>query len=522
MKKPNIIMLVLDTQQARRMSMYGYDKDTTPEMAEIAAEGTVFERAISTAPWTVPSHASMFTGQYGTIHQTNQSYAKIPDSIPTIAELLAQNGYKTIGLCNNPLVGLLDNGLDRGFEKFYNYSGSIPDIPEIGDISSLQRVQQSVNKTLQGILEPLNQSVASNPLILRTSMNPLLVPIWTNLGRFKGDTKRSIHDAAEYVKYEASSHPDQPFFMFINMMETHLPYYPPRPVLDKWAPYTLKDKEARSFLQHWNTQSYRWVAPMIEPFTEMQQTLLRDVYDAEIAYQDRRLNRLFKALEQTGTLDNTMLIVVSDHGESHGDHDFMGHAFVNYDEVVHVPLFIRYPETMPAGHRVDFHVSARRVFHTMLEAAGVEFESYGHSAQELSLTRSVEGKDKEPNDEVVVSEGFPPLNFITVMEMNNPEIIDQFRCRQMRRAIFNNTTKLMTVDDRPDEFFDIEKDPLELNNLLDNPLGYENAILHLEKEMEDYLIVAEAHRDGTAKGEEQDYSNNPEILERLRALGYIE
>src|SRR5438045_4033174 len=111
--KPNIIFLVLDTHRAERMSMYGYHKDLTPSLGRIAEESTVFDWAIAPAPWTIPSHASMFTGLYPTVHQTIQSYTTMPEQIPTLAEILSQNGYDTVGFCNNPLVGLLENGLKR-------------------------------------------------------------------------------------------------------------------------------------------------------------------------------------------------------------------------------------------------------------------------------------------------------------------------------------------------------------------------------------------------------------------------
>ena len=104
-KKPNIIFLVLDTHRLERMSVYGYHKDTTPVLGDLSEGATVFDWGIATAPWTVPSHASMFTGLYPTVHQTNQSYATLPEQIPTLAEKLAANGYETVAFCNNPLVG---------------------------------------------------------------------------------------------------------------------------------------------------------------------------------------------------------------------------------------------------------------------------------------------------------------------------------------------------------------------------------------------------------------------------------
>jgi uncharacterized sulfatase len=523
LKSPNVLLLVLDTQRLDRLSLYGYERQTTPAIDEFAQGATVFDWGISTAQWTVPSHASMFTGLYPTVHQTNQTNTALSDEIPTLAELLGQNGYHTVGFCNNPLVGVLDNGLKRGFDRFYNYSGYVPTVPGPRDkrrpLARFKR-KPGVEKVLSQFTNLLERQFGHSSLLLWFSMQEWFVPFWTLTGRFKGDTKQSLHDVADYLRYHSATHKDEPFFMFINMMETHLPYFPPRRMEEQWVPYLKRDREARDFLKRFNVQSYRWVAPMIEPFTPLQERVLSDMYDAEIAYQDTQLRRVFRHLERSGELENTMVIIVSDHGESHGDHDFMGHAFVIYNELVHVPLIIHYPAMFPAGQRIEKTVSTRRLFHTILEAAGIPYEGFGHTVHELSLARTVE--DKDPDDEVVVSEAYPPLNFIEVMKLNNPEAIDPFRVRMMRRAIYDGGYKLMTVDDRPDEMFDVHGDPREMRNLLDNPIGYENDLLRLEKMLEEYVVLAEAHRDGTAAGKEIDLSDNPELLDRLRGLGYIE
>ena len=249
--------------------------------------------------------------------------------------------------------------------------------------------------------------------------------------------------------------------------------------------------------------------------------MLKDVYDAEIAYQDRQLARLFRTLKRSGQLDNTMVIILADHGESHGEHDFMGHAFVNYDEVIHVPLMIRYPDGgFKAGHRVKNNVSTRRVFNTVMEAAGVEYEQYDRTMLDMSLRQEVEGNT--PEGEAVIAEAFPVMNFVNVMEMNNPEAIDLFRVRKLRRSIFEGDYKLMDVGGQSDEFFDIAKDPDELTNILDNPFGYENDIIRMERRLQEFTAELEGHRDGVMAGDQIDYSNNPELLERLRGLGYIE
>jgi uncharacterized sulfatase len=176
----------------------------------------------------------------------------------------------------------------------------------------------------------------------------------------------------------------------------------------------------------------------------------------------------------------------------------------------------------PAGTRIDHNISTRRVFHTILEAAGIDVESFGETVKDYSLTRALGGLETEPQNEKVVTEAYPPMNFLNVMEFNHPQAVERFRVRETRRAIYSERGKLITVGNAPDEFFDVHGDPHESTNLLERPYGYENEVLTLEKELENFITVQEARRDGSASPGRLDYSNNPELLERLRGLGYIE
>jgi arylsulfatase A-like enzyme len=519
--QPNIILVVLDTHRVDKMSIYGYDREVTPVIDAFADRSTVFDRAISPAQWTIPSHGSMFTGLYPTVHQTYQSYNSLPESIPTVAELLHGHGYATVGFCNNGLVSVLDNGFRRGFDQFYNYSATIPDNPVIGrELHGFQRARQAAIGAAQKVTNLVERQFGRSPLLLKLAMMPFFVPVWTRLGKFKGDTERSLRDVVDYLRYHRTRNAGQPLFMFINMMEAHLPYFPPRRYVDKWVPYLKKERATREFIRRFNLEGYRWAAPVVDPLTDWQERVILDLYDAEIAYQDSQLRRLFRYLRRSGELKNTMVIVVSDHGEGHGDHDQMGHAFVVYKELVHVPLIVHYPALFQAGERAAETVSTRRIFHTILDAAGVPYEQFGQPASDLSLARTVEGK--EPEGEEVVAEAFPPKNFVDVVKMNNPEAIELFRCQMMRRAIYDGGRKLIAVEGQPDEFFDVDSDPREAQNLLDNPAGYENTILEMDRRLKEYVLVAEAHRDGTTAGKEIDFSDDSELLDRLRGLGYIE
>ena len=137
--KPNILFVVLDTMRRDRLSIYGHDRETSPHFDAFAQDSTLFERAVSAAQWTVPSHASMFTGVYPSTHGLTQADGMLPRSYPALAEILRGAGYETVAFCNNPLVGVLNNGLQRGFTRFYNYASAAPFRPTEAQRSKLRR-----------------------------------------------------------------------------------------------------------------------------------------------------------------------------------------------------------------------------------------------------------------------------------------------------------------------------------------------------------------------------------------------
>jgi hypothetical protein len=130
-------------------------------------------------------------------------------------------------------------------------------VAEFGNSNSLKHLQRQTTELLQKISVPIERKFGQSPLLLKLATLPIFVPIWSRTFNFKGDTRRSLQDVADYLKYHGSANPDQPFFMFINMMETHLPYFPPQKAVEGWLPYWKKDREARAFLQKFNTESYR-------------------------------------------------------------------------------------------------------------------------------------------------------------------------------------------------------------------------------------------------------------------------
>jgi len=364
---PNILLIVLDTVRRDRLSAYGNPRETSPELDAFAARATLFERAIAPAQWTTPSHASMFTGLYPSVHRVTQGNFKLAESIPTLAEILGCAGYHTVAFCNNPLVAVLDNGLQRGFEYFYSYAGAAPNRPVGARHSPLRQALAARFRLFARRVE--NQFARSDRLFCIT-MYPWLVPIWARYVNYKGHTERSVNDLIDYWRQYISRSAEHPLFVFLNLMETHLPYKPPRDVIDRVAPELRNDRYAHAFIRCFNTNAARWSSPPDPPLKDWERAALRGFHDAEIAHQDGCLGHLLNTLREIGALENTLVIIVADHGELHGDHGFFGHGFAVYQELVHVPLIIS-GERFPRGARVPTNVSTRRIFHTVLEAAGL-------------------------------------------------------------------------------------------------------------------------------------------------------
>ncbi len=525
-QSPDIILILLDTLRVDRLSCYGYSRKTTPHIDTFAEQSTLFERAISPAQWTIPAHASIFSGEYPSTHGTHQIYDKHSKDHVTLAEYLQRAGYTTVGFCNNPLLGVVENELDRGFAEFYNYGGVFPERPDISESRPRLWGQtfQRIGRRLNRLNQPIQDIVTHNDFLLGVMLHPLIVPFWQRYINFKGNTRQSIGDMVGYLKTRRRKEKDRPLFAFLNLMETHLPYGPPTRFIRKFAPYYHYNRQARNFMQSYNCETYRWITPITEAFTELEDRVLNDMYDAEVAYEDHLLRQLLEYLEDPEILEQTMVIIMADHGEGVNHHDYVGHSLVTYNDLVHVPLIIRYPPSYPAGKRIHSPVSSRRVFHTALQAAGIPPTTSSEQALDeintLSLQNALNGAD--PEQGIAFTEAFPPATLLALMESRAPEDIATFRCRATRRAIMAETLtkdyKLITVDNQPEELFNIQSDPAETHNLIQQ---HPDISQTLNNTLQTVLSQAAA-RSSTHPTSQLNLRDNQQVAERLRGLGYIE
>jgi arylsulfatase A-like enzyme len=301
---PNIILVVLDCVRADGLGVYGNPRPVTPRLDALAASSRVYMQARSAAVWTLPSHASLFTGLHPRQHGVDSDHPWLEASIPTLAETLGGVGYQTAAFSTNAWVGP-HFGLDRGFDHF----------------AALWRVFPSMGK------RPFPQWEKA----LRK---------WVLERGDKGAAKLNDHVRRWWGRQRD---PARPFFLFALYLDAHLPYRPPQGYAERLLP-----APALAAARLANQDAWAYMAGEVA-MTPADFEGLRGLYDAEISYVDEKIGELLDFLEASGGLDHTVVIVTADHGENIGDHGLMDHQYCVYDSLARVPLLVHYPEAFASG-----------------------------------------------------------------------------------------------------------------------------------------------------------------------------
>lgn len=321
---PNVLLLILDTVRALDMSLYGYSRATTPHIDRFAGRGVVFDRAIAAAPWTLPSHASMFTGRAP--HQLSADWRRpLDDRYPTLAEVLAARGYLTAGFAGNLAYASSESGLQRGFAHYEGFG-----ITVAGFVFGSQVMQH----------------LANAPLVRRLLR-------WHNVLERK--SARGIH---QHLVEWLDAHPGRPWFAFANFYDAHDPYLPPAPFDTAFTGRRIPDHERNYTLV--NT----------EPVTAEAARAERDAYDQAMRWLDHEVGALLRDMEARGQLRNTVVVIAADHGEEFGEHGLLGHGNSLYLPSLRVPLIVVFDGVVPAGRRVAGTVSLRDLGATILDLTG--------------------------------------------------------------------------------------------------------------------------------------------------------
>jgi arylsulfatase A-like enzyme len=352
---PNVLFIVMDTMRMDRLGAYGYSRPTTPFLDSYAGKAVLFEKAFVNAPWTLPSHVTFFTGRMPFEH--GATLEPFDGRVKTIAEVMAGRGYATVGIAANNAMATRLFGIGRGFHKYVNI---------------FTHPRDAAMRTLYG--RKLQKWVLAR-------FFPKEVP---------QDHMRAADVNQRFLRW-LEQRPGRPFFAFLNYMEMHLPNDPSEEFMQQFA----KDRPLISFaaLRHQH------------PFDPREVQRLNNKYDALAASLDAELKRLFDELGRRRLEQNLLVIITSDHGESLGEHQLIGHWIGLYMEELRVPLLIRMPGKTPEGIRVAEPVSLHALPATIMEMTGGASGEF--PGQPLSACWTG-GKCGEPMILGEVSKGYSP------------------------------------------------------------------------------------------------------------------
>jgi arylsulfatase A-like enzyme len=460
---PNIVLIVLDSVRQDHLSSYGYFRQTTPHIDRLAEDGIRFENAYSTSCWTIPAHASLFTGLYPSQHGADLDGWSLPDEHTTLAEYLKSLGYATACISCNSFVAGGAAGLNRGFDFTH-------DVESAG---------------------PKGRSLPAKALRFARKS-------WRRFTSRDRGTGRAVESASRWVREQS-----RPFFLFMNLMDCHLPYRLARPERYRFIPPVERKRIDRIPL---------------DPFAAMAgelQLSTRDVagqralYDGCLFYMDQQVGSLLDFFKQLGIFDQTIFLVTSDHGESFGEHGLFDHQYGLFNHMVRVPLIARFPRGSqngpPSGQ------PARTLIQHPIQLVDL--------FPLLARTLASPGRGFAPGD---VSFLESPLRNVLLFEYLSPNLraiqrrfpgVDVSRFNVPLRAVQKDGYKLIYRENGQLELYDLEKDPGEQVNLA-------RARPELASRMQDILFSlldlgpsnAVAH---LPSGLDED------LRERLEALGYL-
>lgn len=458
--RPNLILISLDTLRADHLGCYGYSRDTSPFLDRLASQGTVFENATSQAPETLASTMTLLTGRYPSNHRVFRAAHRLGDESATLAYHLRENGYQTAAFVEGGFVES-PYGFDLGFDLYHN-----------------------------GIKPPVGSG---------------------------GDVKNTFGRARSWLE----KNDDRSFFLFLHTYQIHTPYAPPEEFRKKFVDpdydgglrhELFDDRLARRLLDRTVGQK----------LTEADREYITALYDGEVAYVDSVLEEFFKFLGERGRLQDTFVLITSDHGEDLGDHNAVGlHGHTLHRAVTHVP-FIAYGHALKGDLRVPVRRCAAKVggidvAPTLLELGGVDAGARDGMQGMSLLPFFAQDEHAEGFEREIYSEDL--TNFVRTAILSRDEkyvhTLGYERHRgELVRALQPGLEWFFTSC-VPDRRYDLESDPAEQMNLYGQDPAADERLRKRIFEFREKMKNAPAPRRSNATMDEAQ-------RKRLKLLGYVE
>jgi len=435
--KHNVILIIIDTARPDHFSCYGYERETTPRIDQLAKEGVRFENAISASPWTLPSIASILTGLWPHRHlagypvkdpETNQEgLTYLSESALSIAEILSQNNYQTAGFFQNPFVDP-GFGLNRGFDTYDYFPGD-------------------------------NLHIRRADMVFKQAID------W--LEKYRNKRK--------------------PFFMLIHLFDPHLAYDPPAQFMLPFI-YGYKGKMTPpfnpddAFLEKIRKGEVKYDAE--------DQKFIIGLYNGELGFVDNWVGVFMDYLKDKKLYEQSLIILTADHGEEFWEHNSFEHGHSLYQELLRVPLIMRFPGKENGGSVVKERVSLVDLAPSIMTYLGIDTPFQGTGRSFISMPGAV----VKPRERAIIAE----LN----------------RIGDPLQAIYSGDYKaILNRVNGNIEIYNLKDDPKETKNLFGTKQSYPPEII------DQIRGVAEAIKQLDKEGKPATIA--PEIRAKLKSLGYL-
>ena len=437
-ERPHIVLVTLDTLRSDHLSVYGYERETSPELGALAAEATLYRAAVASSDLTLSTHASLFTGLYARHHGARPHEGEGPRGLAprfeTLAEALGPAGYLGLAVVANHNYLAAHYGLAQGF-RHYDDRRPLPPVPRL----PAGLLARWLGRAL---------AVAASP--------------FGGLGAGEVPYRRAEEiNASVFRLLDRFGSAGPPLFLFVNYVDPHWPYAPPPPFDARFPGRGEFELPPADYLRHRRL-------PRLDPALRAH---LISQYDGEIAYLDAQLGRLFARLRRLGLWDRSLLVVTSDHGEAFGEHGLVLHGVSVHEHQVAVPLLIKAPGQREA-RVVEERVGTVDLMPTILDAARLPVPE---GLAGTSLLRP------GPWRREILAESHPDP-FLSQVDP---------RFRRTQRALYRGSLKLVASTPGEVRLFDLASDPGELGGA-----GRDPRIAALQGRLDRWLGMA-----GHAPGE---------------------
>jgi arylsulfatase A-like enzyme len=475
----NVLIYVIDCLRSDHVSCFGYARKTTPNIDAVAADGIRFTQCSAPATWTRPVSVSLLTGSYPSTHGVRHRNNVFPSNLKRLPQYLSEDGFETVGVSS---MGNVSStlGYNVGFDQYFDLYKD------------------------EKIIEKRRRTSTDREQLLHEDREEIALP--------------RAEDITEHLKpmIERSS---GDLFSFAWSIDPHMPLDPP--------------KTHRDFLDE------RYTGPIDGSFESLPDELdpedierLQDLYDCEIRYTDEQFGELVETLKENGEYEESLIVVLGDHGEAYYEHDHVFHGSCPHDEVLHVPLIIKPPASVSrGGETVTESVSLVDVCPTILNAVGVEPRENHIQGETVPPFGTVE-KDRSVFAETQIW-NFKPAYYAVrdkqwkYIEIRRPSLQEVVKRMYEHRSELTNIkdvlkivkdTVLADISDEPDRLlYDLTKDPEEQQN-----------IIGTHPELEDELATRlaawldECHCLNDEIRDAKDDNIDSETMEQLKQLGYAD